>query len=311
MKKVILDFDNTIGMGQKNVDDGLAFLFLMGREDIELMAVNSVFGNSSLDDTYSTTAEMLADFKIKDKIKHLKGASEAGDYETEAARYLAEAAAANKNEITLIATGPLSNLYGAWKIDNDFFKNLNELIVRGGITERLKIGEKDYEEINFSSDPEAAAKVLKAKVPTALLSHNLCLAARFGSKSWQKVNRSKNNEIRAYIKDKITEHYEYISDLIGLSGFYMSDVVAAVYMTSPEIFPYNKRKFVSTAEDLKKSWIKTENTKAKLLEPGVINMPSTILDTMRFKDIAFSAWDNIKIVPDEYKNDGEKDKEDE
>ncbi|SDI67786.1 Inosine-uridine nucleoside N-ribohydrolase [Halanaerobium congolense] len=300
MKKVILDCDNTIGLEEKDVDDGLAFLFLLGREDIDLMAVTSVFGNSSLEETYSTTEKMLNDFKLEDKIKHFKGAAEAGDYDTEAAEYLAKAAAENNNEITLIAVGPLSNLYAAWKIDNNFFKNLKEIIIMGGVTEPLQFGDKTIDELNFSCDPEAAEKVLKSEVPVALMSGNLCLAARFGEKSWRRVNRSKNKAVRAYIKDKIDHWYEYSSEIIGLTGFYMWDVVAVVYMTAPEIFPYNKRKFVSSVEDLKTGKIKTDKAEGRLQDAGVINLPSTILDTKRFKDIVFAAWDKIDITPEGY-----------
>lgn len=303
MKKVILDCDNTMGLEKKEVDDGLALLFLLGREDIDLMAVTSVFGNSNLDDTYNITEQLLADFKLKGKIKHYKGAAEVGSEKTEAAEYLATAAAENKDEITLIAIGPLTNLYAAWKIDKDFFKNLKEIIVIGGVTEPLKLGNKTKDELNFSSDPEAAERVLKSEVPIALLSGNLCLAARFGEKSWQRVKRNKNNAVRAYIEDKIKQWYEYSSEMIGLTGFYMWDVVAVVYLVSPEIFPYNKRKFISTKEDLKTGKIKTEKAAGRLQDKAVINFPSTILDTKRFKDTLFSAWDQIKIVPEAYDND--------
>jgi len=302
MKKVILDCDNTIGLKEKDVDDGLAFLFLLGRKDIDLMAVTSVFGNSSLEDTYMTTEAMLKDFKLKDQIKHFKGAAEADDHDTEAAEYLVKAAAENKNEITLVAIGPLTNLYAAWKIDPDFFKNLKEIIIMGGVTELLQFGEDTIDELNFSSDPEAAEKVLKAEVPVALMSGNLCLAARFGEKSWRRVNRSKNKAVRSYITDKIEHWYEYSSEMIGLTGFYMWDVVAVVYMTAPEIFPYNKRKFVSTAEDLEIGQIKTEKAEGMLQDEAVINLPSTILDTKRFKDLVFSAWDKIEIETESYKD---------
>lgn len=170
----------------------------------------------------------------------------------------------------------------------------------GGITGPLQIGDEIIPELNFSCDPEAAEKVLKADVPVAVMSGNLCLAARFGEKSWRRVNRSKNKPVRAYIKENIEGWYNYSSELIGLSGFYMWDVVAAVYMISPEIFPYNKRKIVSTKEDLEHGIIKTKKADGMLADPEIINLPTTILDTKRFKDIAFAAWDNIDIAPEGY-----------
>lgn len=302
MKKVILDCDNTIGLEKKDVDDGLALMFLLGREDIDLMGITSVFGNSSLKDTYGTTEKMLSDLKLKDKIAHHKGAAEAGDTDTEAAEYLAKMAAENKNEITLIAIGPLTNLYAAWEIDADFFTNLKEIIIMGGITNELQFGDETIDELNFSCDPKAAEKVLKAEVPVALMSGNLCLAARFGEQSWKRVNRSQNKAVRAYITDKIKHWYGYSSEMIGLTGFYMWDIVAVVYMVAPEIYTYNKREFISTVDELKTGQIKTKKADGKLQDAGIINLPSTIVDTKRFKDTVFSAWDKIDIIPEGYED---------
>lgn len=300
MKKVILDCDNTIGLEKKDVDAGLALLFLLGRKDIDLMGLTSVFGNSSLEDTYTVTEKMISDLKLQGKIDHYKGASGAEDYNTEAAEYLAKKAAENKDEITLIAIGPLTNLYAAWKIDPDFFMNLKEIIVMGGITQELQFDEEKIAEQNFSSAPEAALRVLTAEVPVALMSANLCLAARFGEQSWKRANRSKNKVIRAYITDKIKDWYNYSSEIIGLTGFYMWKLVAVVYMVAPEIYTYNKQKLISTEEDLKTGQIKTEKATGKLQDAGIINLPATIVDTKRFKDTIFSAWDEIDIIPEAY-----------
>jgi inosine-uridine nucleoside N-ribohydrolase len=83
----------------------------------------------------------------------------------------------------------------------------------------------------------------------------------------------------------------------------MWDVVPAAYMLSPEIFSYNKRKITSTTADLKRGLIKTEKAAGMLQDAGIINLPTTILDTKRFKDLVFTAWDDIKIIPVGYKND--------
>jgi inosine-uridine nucleoside N-ribohydrolase len=303
MRKIILDCDNTIGLEKKDVADGLAFLFLLGKQDVDLKGITSVFGNSTIEQTSEIMNKMLADFSLTEKIPHYRGAAQAGDYDTEAAHFLAEQAAAHKNELTLIATGPLSNLYAAWQIDQEFFHNLKEIIVLGGMVEEISFGEYEVDEVNLSADPTAVERVLQAEVPVALMTRNLCLAARFGEKSWRRINRSNTRPIRAYIKDKISDWYKYSSEVIGLSGFYMWDVVPAAYMLSPEIFSYNKRKITSTTADLKRGLIKTEKAAGMLQDAGIINLPTTILDTKRFKDLVFTAWDDIKIIPAGYKND--------
>lgn len=47
MKKVLFDCDNTMGLPGRDVDDGLALLYLLGREDVDLKGVTTTYGNSS------------------------------------------------------------------------------------------------------------------------------------------------------------------------------------------------------------------------------------------------------------------------
>lgn len=43
MKKVIFVCDNTMGLYGKDVDDGLALLYLLGRDDIKLIGITTTF----------------------------------------------------------------------------------------------------------------------------------------------------------------------------------------------------------------------------------------------------------------------------
>ncbi len=299
MRKVIFDCDNSIGIPKKDVDDGLTLLFLLGSPNIELKGITSVFGNSTIEDTFQATEQMLADFKINN-IPHHKGAKDQNDLATPAADFLVKMAAESPGEFTLLATGPLTNLKAAYEIDNNFLNNLKEVVLMGGVTDPLTFNNDEIHEVNFTCDPVAAELVIKAELPIALMSGNLCLSARFGEKSWKRVKRNNNKPVRAYIEDRITEWYSYSSEMIGLTGFYMWDVVAAVYLVAPELFPLSRKRIISTVEDLKKGRILVEQTSDKLADKEVINLPATIIDIKRFKDTIFSAWDAIEIVPEGY-----------
>ena len=49
-RRVIYDCDNTMGKPLSEIDDGLTLLYLLGREDLELVGVTTTFGNGALED---------------------------------------------------------------------------------------------------------------------------------------------------------------------------------------------------------------------------------------------------------------------
>lgn len=49
MKKIVFDCDNTFGIKNCDVDDGLALMYLLGSREAEFLGVTSTYGNSSLD----------------------------------------------------------------------------------------------------------------------------------------------------------------------------------------------------------------------------------------------------------------------
>ena len=46
MKKIILDCDNTMGVIDCDVDDGLALLYLLGCPDVNLLGITCTYGNN-------------------------------------------------------------------------------------------------------------------------------------------------------------------------------------------------------------------------------------------------------------------------
>ena len=45
-RKLLFDCDNTMGIPDCDIDDGLCLLYLLGRKDIELLGISSSFGNN-------------------------------------------------------------------------------------------------------------------------------------------------------------------------------------------------------------------------------------------------------------------------
>lgn len=124
---------------------------------------------------------MLGELGIND-IPFLKGAPSLDCRKSQASEFLADTARNYPGEVTILATGSLSNLYGAYLHDNSFYKNLKQIVLMGGITQPLLINGKKLDELNFSCDPEASFSVLSSGTPVTVLTGQICLQGLFGQK---------------------------------------------------------------------------------------------------------------------------------
>ena len=130
MKHIIFDCDNTLGVPDCDVDDGLTLIYLLGCEDITLHGVTTTYGNNKLEVVFENTKKMLKELGRED-ICLKKGGSCAGDYDNEASEFLVEMANRYPGELSILATGSLTNLGGAYEKDPQFFEKIKEVVLMG------------------------------------------------------------------------------------------------------------------------------------------------------------------------------------
>ena len=82
-------------------------------------------------------------------------------------------------ELELLVTGSVTNLYGAWKLNPQFFDQVKRIVLMGGITEPLIFAKKQMDELNFSCDPLATYTVLTSGTEIAVITGNNCLKVLF------------------------------------------------------------------------------------------------------------------------------------
>ncbi|MGM0501798.1 MAG: nucleoside hydrolase [Bacillota bacterium] len=295
MHKVLFDCDNTMGLAEKDVDDGITLLYLLGRSDIDLLGITSTFGNSTVKEVNQVTERMIEELDLAN-IPFKRGGADPGDLDTAAAHFLVEQAKNNPGEVILLATGSLTNLKAACRVDPKFFSYLKEIKVMGGITEPLTFGDKEIGELNFSCDPEAAKLVLEAPVPIMVATGNLCLEALFNQEDWQWLKQRDENAYQ-YVAKYIEDWYYYGEELINQLGFHLWDLVPAVDITNPELYEDQYYRLQSRVDDLANGLLKLEEVTSNNLEssqPGIINIPTAIKDISQFKQLVFSAWGEVK-----------------
>ncbi len=293
--KVMLDFDLTMGVHQKDVDDGLALLYILGSPQLDLIGATTTFGNSTLDVVHSTADTVFRELGITDKIPLYKGAADPSDRISEAAEALVREVNAHPNEITLIGIGSLTNLLGAQLLDPDFFAKVRRVVLMGGITHPLIINDRPMAELNFSSDPEAAYAVLSSPAPVTVITGHLCLQALFTAGLYQEMIQTKDPTGKAlpifdYIREKTVPWLHYIGAAYDTGGFHNWDAVAALYVDHPEHFDLEILPFTATVADLASGRIVGNAPRGKELI-----VPCRIRDIDAFNRQLIENWSHVAL----------------
>ena len=291
MKKVLYDCDNTMGLPNKDVDDGLTLMYLIGNSNIDLLGVTTTFGNSHIEDVYQATTKLFNDLNLTD-IPLKKGAGKGSDRKSEAASFLVDTVNQYPNQITILATGSLTNLYGAYCLDPHFYEKVKEIVLMGGLTKPLIINGKNLDELNFSVDSEACYNVLHSGAKITTMTGHICLQAEFRKKEYERLMENKDSASYAYIKEHSYAWYEHFKELFSTEGFFNWDIVSGVYMTHPELFQDSYKSIISTEEDLQKGLLRIEDPHEN---GSIINIPTAIKDIDLFNEIIFETWKNVSI----------------
>ncbi len=178
-QKIVLDCD-------PGIDDALAIAFAIGHPDLDLCGITTVAGNVSLDLTTSNAQRVcefagaggtpvtpgspapllrpLADARKVHGDSGLGGARlpppSGPPAAGHAVDYLIETIGAAPGEITLVATGPLTNIALAVRREPRLVTQVRDFVIMGGSAGRGNV--TPAAEFNIATDPEAAAIVFRA-----------------------------------------------------------------------------------------------------------------------------------------------------
>lgn len=315
MKKVIYDCDNTMGISNRDIDDGLALLYLINNPEVELLGVTCTYGNDNIDYVYNQTIELMKEINCDIPVYKGRGGYKMKDYyagvyinetsknikdvkKNEAAQFIVSMVHKYPEELSIIATGSMQNLYDASIIDQSIIANIKEIVLMGGITEPLKVGNKIMNELNFSVCPEGAFTVLNKATKLSVLTGNNCMDVEFTGDEFRALKKRFEEEghklKNEFVIRKIEKWMNEFKDEYGCDSIVLWDVIAAIYLTNPELFD---DRFVTIRSKLDDFSIGYINTIRDYTENVTLSREDVFKIVDRYKDVELNIGRNVINLP--------------
>ncbi len=255
-KKVIIDTD-------PGVDDAMAISFAWLSPAIDLLAITTVFGNVSVEQS-TRNACILLD-KLGAAIPVARGAAEPlqkelsdypdfvhgkngfGDIKLptpgraevpdSAVDLIVEQVEANPGEIRLVAIGPLTNIATALERCPSLLQKVKELVILGGAF-TINGNVNPAAEANMLSDPHAADRVFSQTGPITVIGLDVTQEVVMTDDYLREVH-NETTPAGSFLFD-MTRLYLDFHRSGGIDGLYTHDPSAIAYVINPGLFGKSK-----------------------------------------------------------------------
>lgn len=271
-RKIIIDCDNTFSVNGCDIDDGLAILYVLAQENVEVLGINTTFGNNKLSVVYPNTVSFMKDIGYS-HIPVYKGSDDSYK-DNKAARFLVEMADKHKGELSILATGSLTNLYHAWQIDSQFYEKIKDISLMGGITKPLIINGKILNELNFSCDSNASLNVLEHGRSITIATGNTCLDGFFTRDRFEKLR--KGNDFEKWLYEESLYWFDREKNVFENDGIYIWDILSAAALLNPQLFIGSTVEISPDEESMKSGMLIGNGNKRKIVVPKIKNVDNYI-----------------------------------
>lgn len=297
-KNIIYDCDCTLGIKDCDVDDGLALLYLLSREDVNLIGITSTYGNSDLETVNKSLHKLISDIDRPD-IPIICGGDKPKAFNSEASNFIIEQSFKYKNNIHIVGTGSTTNIGGAFIQDHTLANRISSVTLIGGITSPLQFNKSVMDELNLSGDAYATIKIMKYAKNLSIVTGNNCLPtlvatcefrALLAHAATQKSINS-NFNLCDYILKETDYYFEYNQHVYGFGGFILWDVVAVAFLLEPALFQSNISDILISEKNLSTGFLETATESSENNnDVASINMP-TVLNPKALANHIISTWE--------------------
>lgn len=244
-------------------DDAMAILWALASEELELLAVTTVTGNSSLEKVTNNAVKVLtkagvlnipvargmAEPLVRDLIGDQFGTQVHGESglggpklpengfeisELSAVEMIIRVLEESEMPVALIAIGPLTNVAMALKLRPDLKARIKVISLMGGGSRGNWTPAAEY---NIYADAEAAYIVFHSGVPILMSGLDVTQKAYITREEDERL-REKGTEVAVFVAELIDFFSRYHYEVEGLPGCTLHDPTAVAALIHPEWFTY-------------------------------------------------------------------------
>ena len=255
-RKIIFDCD-------PGLDDALALLLALASDELDILAVTTVAGNSTIENTTQNALDLLEFFGRRDipvargnanpilgnfsMGAHVHGKREIGsvtlkpssvkEHPLRAHDLIHKLLMESVDKVTIIATGPFTNIGLAISLYPEIIEKIELISLMGGSLNVGNIGA--VTEANAGNDPEATHILLSCGIPIAMFGLHLTYATQILPEDMDRIE-SIGGTFAKTIADFNRFHFQFYKNDLNFKGDPSHDSCAVAYLINPDIFTMEK-----------------------------------------------------------------------
>jgi len=231
---VWIDTDPSVAPGGHEVDDGLALIQAFHSPELLVRGVSVAFGNAALKEAMPIAEQIIERIGTKD-LPIYPGAARADQLGTETPASRALASALQKEALTILALGPVTNIATVLRQHPELESRIIRIVAVAGRRPEQHFmtgatGSKPFKDLNFELDPKAFQVLLDSMIPITLAPWEL------SSQIW--INASDLQQLMSHSSDlewlyrAAVDWLNLWKERFGVSGFNPFDTLAVGIVTS-------------------------------------------------------------------------------
>ena len=176
VRRIWIDTDPAIGAPWREVDDAFALVLAFHSPEVRIVGISTTYGNAGLKRTTTVSRDLVRRFGraagLSEASVH-SGARSPGDFSQRTRATDALARALEKENLTYVALGPLTNLAAFIRQHPGLSRGLERVILVGGQTPERPLvfgptGAVRVHDANVFKDADAVRAILKTDIPVVL-----------------------------------------------------------------------------------------------------------------------------------------------
>jgi pyrimidine-specific ribonucleoside hydrolase len=238
---VWIDTDVSIGSPIREVDDAYALVLALHSPEIRIAGVSTSYGNAPLGHTTRAARELIRQFGDPAHVRPeqvFAGATSAADMGRPTQASEALATALEKESVTYVALGPLTNLATFLRLHPRSAQKIKRVIFLGGQAQgtTLAFGPRHsfhIHDANVFKDPAAAEAVVRSNIPLILVPIATASELSLDEENLRELERQ--SDAGNYLARRSKVWLWFWTHFVKTNGGPVFDALAVVAATRPEL----------------------------------------------------------------------------